>query len=150
MPENNTPENTPAKEPSLREAAMAVLAANGAGSYPVMEKIMAFGDSYSNDLVYAMILEMEVTHRMIEQLSVKQQQQNQVLMARLTENLAAWQNRLQQDMIRRDLISRSQFRRLVAIHRERFLTRTVIFTAVGLFALLAGLGIYYLYRLIGG
>ena len=79
MPENNTPENTPAKEPSLREAAMAVLAANGAGSYPVMEKIMAFGDSYSNDLVYAMILEMEVTHRMIEQLSVKQQQQNQVI-----------------------------------------------------------------------
>ena len=150
MSENNTPENTKEKEPSMREIAMAVLAANGAGTYPVMEKLMAFGESYSNDLIYAMILEAEISNRMIEQLAIKQQQQSQVLMTRLTENLDAWKNELQQDMIRRDLISRSQFRRLVAIHRERFLTRTVIFTATALFALLAGLGIYYLYRLIGG
>ncbi|MPN29885.1 hypothetical protein SDC9_177338 [bioreactor metagenome] len=52
-------------------------------------------------------------------------------------------------MVRRDLLFRSQFRRLVAIHRERFLTRAVVFTFIGLFALLAGLGVYYLYRLIG-
>ncbi len=145
MPGNNTQE----KEPSLREVAIAVLAANGAGAYPVMEKLMAFGESYSNDLTYAMILEAEISHRMIEQLSVKQQQQSQVLMTRLTEHLDAWQKQLQQDMIRRDLIFRSQFRRLVAIHRERFLTRAVVFTAIGLFALLAGLGVYYLYCLIG-
>lgn len=149
MPENNTQEKEQEKEPSLRDVAIAVLAANGAGAYPVMEKLMVFGESYSNDLTYAMILEAEISHRMIEQLSVKQQQQNQVLMTRLMEHLDAWQKQLQQDMIRRDLIFRSQFRRLVAIHRERFLTRAVVFTAIGLFALLAGLGVYYLYRLIG-
>lgn len=149
MSENNTQENTQEKEPSLREVAIAVLAANGAVSYPVMEILMDFGESYSNDLTYAMILEAEISHRMIEQLSVKQQQQNQVLMTRLTEHLDAWQKQLQQDMIRRDLIFRSQFRRLVAIHRERFLARAVVFTSIGLFALLAGLGVYYLYRLIG-
>lgn len=149
MPENNTQEKEQEKEPSLRDVAIAVLAANGAGAYPVMEKLMVFGESYSNDLTYAMILEAEISHRMIEQLSVKQQQQSQVLMTRLTEHLDAWQKQLQQDMIRRDLLFRSQFRRLVAIHRERFLTRAVVFTAIGLFALLAGLGVYYLYRLIG-
>ncbi len=149
MPENNTQENTQEKEPSLREVAIAVLAANGAVSHPVMEILMDFGDSYSHDFVYAMILEAEITHRMIEQLSFKQQQQHQVIMVQLKEILDAWQKQLQQDMVRRDLLFRSQFRRLVAIHRERFLTRAVVFTSIGLFALLAGLGVYYLYRLIG-
>ncbi|MGF0037915.1 hypothetical protein HF882_00220 [Victivallis vadensis] len=138
------------QEPSLRDAVLEMLSSDGTAAYPVIEKLAAFENSYPNDIVYALILENEITHRMLNQLAIRQQQQNQVIAGRLTERLDSWQEQLRRDMIRRDLIARSQFRRLVALHRERFLTRTILFTAVGISALLAGLGIYWLYRLIGG
>jgi hypothetical protein len=46
------------------------------------------------------------------------------------------------------LIFRSQFRRLIALHRERFLTRSLVFSAMLLISLLAGIGVFYLYTLI--
>lgn len=48
---------------------------------------------------------------------------------------------------RQEQISRSQFRRLVALHRERFLNRLIAVCALTLLSVLAGLGVFTIYWL---
>ena len=51
-------------------------------------------------------------------------------------------------IIQQQFIFRSQFRRLIAIHRERFMIRLLLFSAMLFVSVLAGIGVFYIYVLI--
>ena len=51
-------------------------------------------------------------------------------------------------IIQQQFIFRSQFRRLIAIHRERFMIRLLLFSAMLFVTVLAGIGVFYIYVLI--
>ena len=46
---------------------------------------------------------------------------------------------------RQEQISRSQFRRLTALHRERFANRLILVCALTILSVLAGLGTFFIY-----
>lgn len=115
----------------------------------VVEHLALYSDTENpNDIVYAILLEMELLHRAMEQSYVKVQEQHKVIGDNL---IAAYKerNHMMMEMVaEQQLIFRSQFRRLIALHRERFLTRSLVFSAMLLISLLAGIGVFYLYTLI--
>ncbi len=115
----------------------------------VVEHLSLYSDTeHPNDIIYAILLEMELLHRAIEQSYIKVQEQHKVIGDNL---IAAYKerNHMMMEMVaEQQLIFRSQFRRLIALHRERFLTRSLVFSAMLLISLLAGIGVFYLYTLI--
>ncbi|MFA6714559.1 MAG: hypothetical protein WCS27_04235 [Victivallaceae bacterium] len=101
-----------------------------------------------NDIIFAVLLEMELLHRVMEQCFVKNREQHKVIGNNL---IAAYEEKNQKMMelvTEQQLIFRSQFRRLIALHRERFLVRVFVFAAMLLISLLAGIGVFYLYILL--
>ena len=50
---------------------------------------------------------------------------------------------------RQEQISRSQFRRLTALHRERFANRLILVCALTILSVLAGLGTFFIYSVWG-
>lgn len=50
-------------------------------------------------------------------------------------------------VMQQNLMSRSQFRRLIALHRERFMNRLILVCALTILSVLAGLGTFFIYSL---
>lgn len=138
-------------EISLRDIVLRALTGSGAES----EKILQFlaqhsSKEHANDIVYALLLEMEVLHRVMEQIYIRLQEQHKVMGNNM---LAAYKekNKKMLDLtVSQQMIFRSQFRRLISLHRERLITRILLFSAMLLVTLLAGIGVFYIYKLIAG
>lgn len=134
---------------TLREIVLKSLTENGLVCEKVIERLALYsGAERPDDIIYAILLEMELLHRVTEQCFVKVQEQHKVIGDNL---IAAYEGRNQKMLelvAEQQLIFRSQFRRLIALHRERFLIRVLVFSAMLLISLLAGLGVFYFYILI--
>ena len=118
------------KEESLRELAIRTLAGAGSSRVKALELFSLYeqnGDK--DDIVYAIVFELEVLHYLLEQFMKKN---NETVLS-----LVMQQN----------LMSRSQFRRLIALHRERFMNRLILVCALTILSVLAGLGTFFIYSL---
>ena len=100
-----------------------------------------------DDIVYAIVFELEVLHHLQERIHLENCQRNELLIRQMTQALDKNCEALTALVCRQEQISRSQFRRLVALHRERFLNRLIAVCALTLLSVLAGLGVFTIYWL---
>lgn len=134
---------------NLREAAIAaVMAANGSRAN-IVELLAKYQDAdHDDDIVYGIIFELEIIMNVLDRMNIQDQQRNETTMKRLEKLMEQHQEKMLEAVSRQQIISRSQFRRLVSFHRERLLTRLVIICALGLLSIFAGLGVFYFYLLV--
>ena len=131
---------------SFRELAIQTLANDPAARQKIMEILDGYKDSANKeDIVYALIIELELTHRVLELIHVRQQQSLELLGNRINELLEQHRTVLLETVLRQQIVGRSQFRRMFAMHRERFLERLVVICALTILAVFAGLGVFFLY-----
>jgi hypothetical protein len=134
---------------NLRDAAIAAVITSDGSRSEVLKLLTAYqNDSRANDIVYALIFEMEILHKVQEKVHFQNQQLNEMMLARLEKLMNRHCERMQEIVNRQQMISRSQFRRLVSFHRERLLTRLIIICALGMLSIFAGLGVFYFYILV--
>lgn len=134
---------------TLREMVLKSLTENGLACEKIVERLaLCHNADRPNDIIFAVLLEMELLHRVMEQSFVKVQEQHKVIGDNLIAVYKERNHMMMELVAEQQLIFRSQFRRLIALHRERFLTRSLVFSAMLLISLLAGIGVFYLYTLI--
>ena len=127
------------------------LTENGSDCEKVIERLALYsGKERPDDIIYAILLELEVLHHVMQQSFVKFQEQHKVIGDNLIAAYEEKNLKMMELVAGQQFLFRSQFRRLIAIHRERFLIRILIFSSMLLISLLAGLGIFYLYILLTG
>lgn len=143
MSEENTPEI------NLREQAIKSLAGSDSDCAKIIEYLAVYPkDDRPNDIIYVLLLEMELLHRVTERSCVRLSGQHAVMRDNLIADYEERNRKMMEIVAEQQLLFRSQFRRLIAIHRERFQVRVLAFTSMLLISLLAGLGIFYLYSLL--
>ena len=143
MSEEKTPEI------NLREFAIKSLVGSDVDSAKILECLAAYpNNDRPNDIIYALLLEMELLHRAMERSFVRFSEQHTVMRDNLIADYDERNRKMMEIVAEQQILFRSQFRRLVAIHRERFLIRVLVFSSMLLISLLAGLGIFYLYSLL--
>ncbi len=136
-------------EITLRDAAITAVIASPDSKKRIIELLTSYqNDSRANDIVYGMIFEMEILQKVQEQVKLQNQQLNESMLVRQEKLLEEHHEKILEIINRQQIISRSQFRRMVSLHRERLLTRLIIICALGLLSLFAGLGVFYVYILV--
>ena len=126
---------------TLRTLAIRTLAGAGTSRARALDLFSLYEKcGNEDDIVYAIVFELEVLHHLQERIHLENCQRNELLIRQMTQALTAL-------VCRQEQISRSQFRRLVALHRERFLNRLIAVCALTLLSVLAGLGVFTIYWL---
>ena len=132
-------------ETTLRDMVLKALTGSGAEAEKMLQFLARHSSKeHANDIVYAMLLEMELLHQVMEQIYIRLQEQHKVMSNNM---LAAYEekNKKMLDLtVSQQMIFRSQFRRLISLHRERFIIRILLFSAMLLVTLLAGIGVFYI------
>ncbi len=136
---------------SLRKALLATVSDNPLVREELLELLSSFDSKKrDNDIIYAILLELELLHRVLTQHQVQNQEQHAVLTAAVRAVVEEGQKNLLETIAFQQTIFRSQFRRLVAIHRERFLIRALVVAAVVVIGVFAGIGAFGFYKLLWG
>ena len=133
---------------TLRSLAVRALAGAGTSRVKVLD-LLSMYDKCGNedDIVYAVVFELEVLHWLQERIHTENNQRHELLVNRMTE---IWnQEEILALVCRQEQISRSQFRRLTALHRERFANRLILVCALTILSVLAGLGTFFIYSVWG-
>lgn len=131
---------------SFRDLAIQTLTGDPAARQKIMEILEGYQDSANKeDIVYALIIELELTHRVLELIHVRQQQSLELLGNRINELLEQHRKALLESVLRQQIVGRSQFRRMFALHRERFLDRLILICALTILSVFAGLGVFFFY-----
>jgi hypothetical protein len=134
---------------NLREAAVAAVSASESAKTEIMGLLAKYKNvGNPNDIVYCIIFELEMVHRVLERIHFQNQQMNDMMVARLEKLCNANQEKMLDIVNRQQMTGRSQFRRLIALHRERLLTRLIMICALGCLSIFAGLGVFYFYILV--
>lgn len=131
---------------TLRSLAVRALASAGTSRVKVLD-LLSMYDKCGNedDIVYAVVFELEVLHWLQERIHTENNQRHELLVNRMTEILNRNQEEILALVCRQEQISRSQFRRLTALHRERFANRLILVCALTILSVLAGLGTFFIY-----
>ncbi len=137
------------KEFSLRDAAVAAVVAAEGPRAKIIELMAKYQDAgLEDDIVYAIIFELEIAMRVLEKMNFQNQQMNEMMLSRLEKLCNTNQNKMLEIVNRQQIIGRSQFRRLIALHREKLLTRLLMICVLGCLSIFAGLGVFYFYILV--
>ena len=137
------------KKMSLREQVLRALTGSDSECQEVISQIAVHSENERpNDLVYAILLELELLHRSVEQIYIRSSEQHKVIGDNLIACLDEKNRCMSEFIVQQQFIFRSQFRRLIAIHRERFMIRLLLFSAMLFVTVLAGIGVFYIYVLI--
>ncbi len=112
----------------------------------LLSKYKDVGDP--NDIVYCIIFELEMIHRVLGMINFQNQQLNEAMLVRLEKLCSTNHEKMLELVIRNQVTGRSQFRRLIGLHRERLLTRLIMICALGCISIFAGLGVFYFYILV--
>lgn len=133
---------------SLRNLAIRTLAGAGTSREKALE-ILSLYEKCGNedDIVYAIVFELEVLHYLQERIHLENCQRHEMLVNQLTELQKKDQEAILALVCRQEQISRSQFRRLTALYRERFINRLILVCALTILTVLAGLGTFFIYSL---
>ena len=86
----------------------------------------------------------------LEQLAVRLEQQNKVFQKRADIVNEAFLEKVKYLTTRQFLFAKSQIRLLLADYRESWGKRFVFYGTSGLLIILSGIGIFHLYRVLGG
>ena len=113
----------------------------------ILELLSSF-DSRDNDIVYALLLELELLHKAVARQQIQVQEQHKVLAENIQAFIGEGRKEMLEIVAQEQTVFRSQFRRLMAFHRERFLTRILTYTAVLIIAVFTGLGAFCFYQLL--
>lgn len=141
----------PNESTTLRKAVLASISDNPLVKEQLLELLSTFDSkNRENDIVYALLLEMELLHRVLAQQQIQNQEQHKVLTEAIRASVADGQKNLLETIAIQQTLFRSQFRRLVAIHRERFLIRAMVFASVVVVGIFAGIGAFCFYKLTVG
>ena len=131
------------KKETLRNLAIRTLAGAGTSRARALDLFSLYEKcGNEDDIVYAIVFELEVLHHLQERIHLENCQRNELLIRQMTQALDKNCEALTALVCRQEQISRSQFRRLVALHRERFLNRLIAVCALTLLSVLAGLGVF--------
>jgi len=134
---------------NLREAAIAAVMASESSKTKILELLSKYRDvGDPNDIVYCIVFELEIIHRALEMINFQNQQLNETMLVRLEKLCSANHEKMLELVIRQQMTERSQFRRLIALHRERLLTRLIMICILGCLSIFAGLGVFYFYVLV--
>ncbi len=137
------------KEFCLRDAAVAAVMAAEGPRAKIVELLTKYQEAgLEDDIVYAIIFELEIVMRVQEKINFMNQQMNELMLTRLEKLCNANQEKMLDIVNRQQMTARSQFRRLIALHRERLLTRLIMICALGCISIFAGLGVFYFYILV--
>ena len=132
------------KKETLRNLAIRTLAGAGTSRARALDLFSLYEKcGNEDDIVYAIVFELEVLHHLQERIHLENCQRNELLIRQMTQAL----DKNCEALTALEQISRSQFRRLVALHRERFLNRLIAVCALTLLSVLAGLGVFTIYWL---
>lgn len=132
---------------TLRKAVLEYMPDDPQVKEQILELLSSF-DSRDNDIVYALLLELELLHKAVARQQIQAQEQHKVLAENIKAFIGEGRKEMLEIVAQQQTVFRSQFRRLVAIHRERFLTRILTFTAVLIIAVFTGLGAFCFYSLL--
>jgi len=134
---------------TLRKAVLEYLTDDPQVREQILELLSNFDSrSRDNDIIYALLLEMELLHKVFARQQLQTQEQHKVLAENVKAFIGEGRKEMLEIVAQQQTVFRSQFRRLVAIHRERFLIRILAFTAVLIIAVFTGLGIFCFYQLV--
>ncbi|WP_176013891.1 hypothetical protein [Victivallis sp. Marseille-Q1083] len=131
---------------NLRELCMNTMADSEVSSEELRRLLGLYRETGDpNDLTYGIILELELLHREQDRRLQSEVKRNEVMLERINAILQQNHEQTLELATRFQIHYRLQFRRLIAIHRERFANKCVFTVCLLLLALLAGIGAFHLY-----
>lgn len=145
MQENNTKENSS----SLMEQAIDSLVADGVASYEKIEQLLN-DDPFQQDIFKSLIMEEIQIAESLEQLAVRLEQQSIVFRKQADIINEEFLKKIRLLSAQQSAFTKSQIRRLLADYREPAWKRIIFYGVCGLISILSGMGMFYVYRMIGG
>ena len=133
---------------TLRNAVISCIMENPVGRDKLLE-ILSFYDNCGaeNDIFYALLLKMELQQRSLEMLDTKHREFYKTLRSDIQSILGEEIQKMNELLSTQQVIFRSQFRRLLALHRETFLIRVLIYAAAIIVCAFIGIGAFGFYKL---
>ena len=133
---------------TLRNAVISCIMENPVGRDKLLEILSSYDNcGAENDIFYALLLKMELQQRSLEMLDTKHREFYKTLRSDIQSILGDEIQKMNELLSTQQVIFRSQFRRLLALHRETFLIRVLIYAASIIVCAFIGIGAFGFYKL---
>ncbi len=133
---------------TLRNAVISCIMENPVGRDKLLEILSSYDNcGAENDIFYALLLKMELQQRSLEMLDTKHREFYKMLRSDIQSILGDEIQKMNELLSTQQVIFRSQFRRLLALHRETFLIRVLIYAAAIIVCAFIGIGAFGFYKL---
>ena len=133
---------------TLRNAVISCIMENPVGRDKLLEILSSYDNcGAENDIFYALLLKMELQQRSLEMLDTKHREFYKTLRSDIQSILGDEIQKMNELLSTQQVIFRSQFRRLLALHRETFLIRVLIYAAAIIVCAFIGIGAFGFYKL---
>lgn len=133
---------------TLRNAVISCIMENPVGRDKLLEILSSYDNcGAENDIFYALLLKMELQQKSLEMLDTKHREFYKTLRNEIQSTLGEEMQKMNELLSTQQVIFRSQFRRLLALHRERFLLRVLIYAAAIIVCTFVGIGAFGIYKL---
>lgn len=133
---------------TLRNAVISCIMENPVGRDKLLEILSSYDNcGAENDIFYALLLKMELQQRSLEMLDTKHREFYKTLRSDIQSILGEEIQKMNELLSTQQVIFRSQFRRLLALHRETFLIRVLIYAAAIIVCAFIGIGAFGFYKL---
>ena len=133
---------------TLRNAVISCIMENPVGRDKLLEILSSYDNcGAENDIFYALLLKMELQQRSLEMLDTKHREFYKTLRSDIQSILGEEIQKMNELLSTQQVIFRSQFRRLLALHRETFLIRVLIYAAAIIVCAFIGIGVFGFYKL---
>ena len=133
---------------TLRNAVISCIMENPVGRDKLLEILSSYDNcGAENDIFYALLLKMELQQRSLEMLDTKHREFYKTLRSDIQSILGEEIQKMNELLSTQQVIFRSQFRRLLALHRETFLIRVLIYAAAIFVCAFIGIGAFGFYKL---
>lgn len=133
---------------TLRNAVISCIMENPVGRDKLLEILSSYDNcGAENDIFYALLLKMELQQRSLEMLDTKHREFYKTLRSDIQSILGEEIQKMNELLSTQQVIFRSQFRRLLALHRETFLIRVLIYAAAIIVCVFIGIGAFGFYKL---
>ena len=133
---------------TLRNAVISCIMENPVGRDKLLEILSSYDNcGAENDIFYALLLKMELQQRSLEMLDTKHREFYKTLKSDIQSILNEEIQKMNELLSTQQVIFRSQFRRLLALHRETFLIRVLIYAAAIIVCAFIGIGAFGFYKL---
>ena len=128
---------------TLRNAVISCIMENPVGRDKLLEILSSYDNcGAENDIFYALLLKMELQQRSLEMLDTKHREFYKTLRSDIQSILGEEIQKMNELLSTQQVIFRSQFRRLLALHRETFLIRVLIYAAAIIVCAFIGIGAF--------